>query len=409
MRGIVAWLFLVSCGAAPPRAWTPPFSCADAASCGKLCDAGNWLACAWEAGNLRTANADQARAVELAQHACDRHVDLGCHYVAQWLVQGWGLAKDPARANAMFTKLCDGGLGISCNELGNDYYDGIGIDKDQTRAIQLYRKACETEKTWSCVNLAVAAASGVGMAKDPALAVKLLDAACTAKFWPSCARLGNLYIDGTLPRDSAAAFRYFNRGCILQDGYGCLRAGQLYKVGDGIAKDSVSTEWYMRQACALAHFYSGVDYCSEWQALDSARAARATQLGMSWQPFRSETGRFTIEMPGAVTYSATKDDGKAATTETKGGAFMAMWWAPSADTAAVPAQVERALADANATLISNTPIVWYGWQGAEVRMKSGDSSVRMRFFVVNNIHIRLWAENADDADADHFFSTLNFF
>jgi hypothetical protein len=390
-----------------------PLGCPTTDVCLHRCDQGDWQACAQASRNLRIGSADdQVRAFKYAKLSCDHGEPWGCHEVATDLVWGNGTTADAKRAAPIFEKLCAEGYFVSCLALGDLYYSGMGVPKDLARGLELDKKACEADPNVQCWNLAVAARSGTGMEKDPTLAWKYLERGCNANLPNFCAGLGGMLLTGEFPRDPARANTYLHKACDLRGGWACAQVGALL-VGGDFPKDAAGAEWYFRYACSLPPQYNDYDQCAEVRKLDAARQQRAETFHYSWKPFRSDVGHFIVDLPGEAQFKRGIVDGKesdaltSVTANTQAGMFTAAYMPQSGMSVAV--DVEFVLAKLNATLVSNLAFGWYGQNGVEIRARVPEGGVfRARIFVVNGTLIRLVALG-DDADIDHFFSSLQFF
>jgi hypothetical protein len=152
------------------------------------------------------------------------------------------------------------------------------------------------------------------------------------------------------------------------------------------------------------------------RAFDVARQARAESQKMSWRPFRSDVGRFEVEMPGEVKFERTLNDGKetsdgtAVEATTSAGTFEVVYL-PRANMS-VQADAEFLLAATKSTLISKTSIMWDGNVGAAITARMSDGSTLLaRIFLLQGTLLRFLVLDSreGDGDAEHFFSTVKFF
>lgn len=152
------------------------------------CTAGNVRDC--RALYLLAESRDPVLATEAADHGCASHDATLC----EWL--GWRLAK------------------------------GQGTPIDRPRALQVLRKACAADGD-DCFYL------GLAFEKElPDEALGAYRRGCEAKHALSCKSAGDLYVEGLLPRDTAAASGWYEAGCELGNKDACVGLVELGEKGE---------------------------------------------------------------------------------------------------------------------------------------------------------------------------------
>lgn len=152
------------------------------------------LAEMWELGEGR--KVDLARAAELHGKACALEpVDhYGCAGLSVYLASGkGGVKKDAARALALAQAACDASEPYGCRQLGLFQRDGVGMKKDPAASVQSLQKACDAEDGPACNALGNAYRKGQGTTKDVDRAKAAFDVACNkGKVEDACKALKTL-------------------------------------------------------------------------------------------------------------------------------------------------------------------------------------------------------------------------
>lgn len=84
---------------------------------------------------------------------CSGDLWPACVRIADALISGRGMAKNPSRAFALLKKGCDAGNGLSCNNLAYLYGKGIGTAKDMRAADTAFHRGCEAGHDMACRGL----------------------------------------------------------------------------------------------------------------------------------------------------------------------------------------------------------------------------------------------------------------
>jgi len=217
-------------------------------------------ACLHGDGAACTAQAKKhGNAAELLQVACDLGDSEGCYLLAF-------KATDHKRALAAYAQACDGGNALACTNLGYMYELGQGVAADPESAVRLYSRGCAGSictgtNNLGCVNLGRAYRDGLGVQVDPYKAIGLFRGVCERKVPPvddqdaghmarACSLAGTAMLFGEgVVRDVPAALAFLERGCAVNDTFGCYNLGTIYESGDHVSKDKSRAATYYQRAC----------------------------------------------------------------------------------------------------------------------------------------------------------------
>jgi TPR repeat protein len=133
-----------------------------------------------------------------------------------------GLAADETRAADLYQRACDHGEIRGCNNLAVEFERGQGRPVDLTRAFDLYQRNCDEKHALGCRNLGRFYRDGLGVPSNAAKAKTAFRAArdlserdCTARVAEGCSNLGFMYRSGAegLPKNEKRAAEYLQRAC----------------------------------------------------------------------------------------------------------------------------------------------------------------------------------------------------
>lgn len=166
---------------------------------------------------------DAAPGVRAARDACARGRGDDCVALGVSPHSGLGgLKADDARAADLYQRACDLGSVKGCNNLAVMFEKGEGRPVDRRRAFQLYEQTCRAEHALGCRNLGRSYRDGLGVARNAAkaraafaTALELSTSACKAGVAEGCSNLGFIYRSGQegVPKDEARARTYLERAC----------------------------------------------------------------------------------------------------------------------------------------------------------------------------------------------------
>ena len=128
----------------------------------------------------------------------------------------------------------------------------IGVEKDADKALQYFNKGCDSDAPDACLGAALIHQQGLGKdkTKDIDKAVSFLNRGCDRDNLNCCFRLSILYLQGTqgVAKDMKKASTLAAKSCNLGNMYGCVNASRMYKLGDGVEKNSALAVKYQKMA-----------------------------------------------------------------------------------------------------------------------------------------------------------------
>jgi len=176
-----------------------------------------------------------------------------CHLLGDYFE---GIKKDFERAAKVYKSTCDDyGLAKSCHKYGGYVFLGKGCKQNPESALQYYQRGCDGGETQSCLNAGLMHLSGAtsnGASKDVPRAMQLIQQSCSGDNPTGCYYLSGLYItgvEGHHAKDMPTAFRHALKACELGNMYACSNVSQMYRKGEGVAKDEqLATQFRERAA-----------------------------------------------------------------------------------------------------------------------------------------------------------------
>ncbi|XP_015923248.1 cytochrome c oxidase assembly factor 7 homolog [Parasteatoda tepidariorum] len=149
----------------------------------------------------------------------------------------------------------------SCYKFATFSYLGKGCEANNHVSYDYYKKSCDLGYSNGCLNTGVMLSSPE---KDPqtgepfiktdyVTALTYLEKACTAKVATACFLASGLYIKGAegVPQDKVKASQLAKDACDGGNIYACMNVSQMYKRGDGVAKDETLSTQYKEKAKEL--------------------------------------------------------------------------------------------------------------------------------------------------------------
>ncbi|MBS2016068.1 MAG: SEL1-like repeat protein [Deltaproteobacteria bacterium] len=157
----------------------------------RSCAGGDAEGC-WGLGSLFSAGLGVRKSDKEAfpyfRRACEGGAKLGCVSLAKLLDAGVdGEPGDPAAAIKLLDSSCERAFYDACSALANYYLEGRGVAKDEAKAVSLLERACGGTARGACVVLGVRAMSG--SARDDAKSQRYFTRACESGFDIACAQL----------------------------------------------------------------------------------------------------------------------------------------------------------------------------------------------------------------------------
>ncbi|MEZ4448787.1 MAG: tetratricopeptide repeat protein [Nannocystaceae bacterium] len=132
---------------------------------------------------------------------------------------------DDAGAREPLERTCEDGDPFGCYRLGELLREGRGGPADPDKAVELYEKACDGDLGEGCERRAVIAAE---REEPPKVILDYAQKACDKARPLGCSRAGELYRVGNgVTQDLIRATDLYEKGCFLGDEIGCARTGDL--------------------------------------------------------------------------------------------------------------------------------------------------------------------------------------
>lgn len=182
-----------------------------------------------------------------------------CHLLGDYLE---AIKKDFNKARRVYKTNCDDhSYGKSCYKFANYTFIGKGASKesaDRDDAMKYFKRGCELGEPDSCLHaglMCISTSPGAGPAdrpRDYKGGMALLEKGCTGNNAFSCYYLSGLFLSGVaaagLDKNMDQARGYSEKACNLGNMYACANLSQMYKRGDGVAKDETLAEQFKQKA-----------------------------------------------------------------------------------------------------------------------------------------------------------------
>jgi uncharacterized protein len=188
------------------------------------------------------AEAEKWFAKAAAQNAGDARFRLGNFYI------NYMRPPDYARGVQWLKKAAEGGNRTAMFDLGRLQLIGTGLPKDAAAGIGWIKKSAEAGTLQAQMTLAKLYAEGRETPKDVTESLKwtlkIADAPTAAPFYLD--RAGDIFFEGweTIPKDYAAARKYYERAALRGDRHALERLAQIHKEGLGLVKDEKKAREY---------------------------------------------------------------------------------------------------------------------------------------------------------------------
>lgn len=126
-----------------------------------------------------------------------------------------------------------------CLRLGNTYATGDTLPTNREAASAAYERACQLGSAKGCATLGARLAKAEAAPEETARGATFLARGCELGAAEACTYLGTVLYAGSKDssRDLEKVGRLFEKGCELDDGEGCSKAGLLFLGGRGMARD----------------------------------------------------------------------------------------------------------------------------------------------------------------------------
>ncbi|KAF4518694.1 hypothetical protein B566_EDAN002730 [Ephemera danica] len=185
-----------------------------------------------------------------------------CHLLGDYLE---AIKKDFEKARKVYKTNCDHhSFGKSCYKFANYTFIGKGASKgsaDREGAMKYFEKGCQLGEPDSCLHaglMCISNSPGAGPKERPRDykgGMAFLEKGCEGKNAFSCYYLSGLFLSGVaqagLERDMTKARAYSETACDLGNMYACANLSQMYKKGDGVAKDETLSEKFKQRALEI--------------------------------------------------------------------------------------------------------------------------------------------------------------
>jgi hypothetical protein len=121
------------------------------------------------------AKGESVDAINSLRKAADLGHPLASYALAERLVAGRGVPKDPATAMALYFKAADAGLNVALVKVGMMYAQGDGTERDYVKAVALYNLALKVREPSVYPELGALYLNGRGVTRDKRKACDLFE------------------------------------------------------------------------------------------------------------------------------------------------------------------------------------------------------------------------------------------
>ena len=197
---------------------------------------------------------DYVRAVAMARRAMDQGNADAQLFLANLMVLGRGIEKDPAAAAELLRALASKGNTEAMVTLAAMYLEGNGVAKNAAEALQLNLTAANKGNKVGQFHLGNLYAQGVGAEKDEKEAVRWYKKAAEQSFHPAVNSLAYMMEHGRgVAKNEKEAFRLYRKVAVVPDGmiglgYAPAQANmaRMYATGRGMKERSEKDAaiWY---------------------------------------------------------------------------------------------------------------------------------------------------------------------
>lgn len=168
----------------------------------------------------------------------------GCHLLGDFLE---AIKKDFKKAAAVYKMNCEElNYGKSCYKYGGYLLIGKGCSQSFDEAYSYFAKGCNAGSAQACRGAGLLMTSKWERT-DYNKGLEYFDRGCKGDDPPSCFRASALFlkgVEGSIKQDYHRAYRYTKRGCELGHIHACANLSQMYRRGEGVAKDEALANKY---------------------------------------------------------------------------------------------------------------------------------------------------------------------
>lgn len=179
------------------------------------------------------AQSDPSAAARLAWRSAQLGDAAAQTLLAQLLLEGRGVERNPREALQWFRRAAEAGMAIAMNMVGRCLENGWGAQRDEQAAADCYRRAADLDYDWAIYNYAHLLANGRGVERDRAAALRWFKRAADLGHARAMNFIGQYYENGwEVERDPAVAFEWYRRSAQGGDYRGqCSYASVLAEAG----------------------------------------------------------------------------------------------------------------------------------------------------------------------------------
>lgn len=197
---------------------------------------------------------DYYKAHSYYSQACWLGYSPGCIKRAEHYLRNVPLGKSYAsyhHARRALIDACDFYKDVEGCEALCSYY--LHRDVDHPKAKKYCRKSCNLGGGISCKNLDLLLYRGQGdIRKDPPESIEYYNRICRLNDAYGCMKLGHMYREGKgISQDYFKARDYYSKACNLNHTNGCVQLGVLYREGKGVKQDYSKAMKYFSDSCNL--------------------------------------------------------------------------------------------------------------------------------------------------------------
>ena len=165
---------------------------------------------------------DPTRSAAALDEFCDREHARPCMLLAEMYLAGCGVPADETRAAELFERACDLGENLACGELA------LGSAVSAKDSAELLTAGCNAGHARACRSLGTLIDRGPDVPGDATVAVALWEQGCRHGDAESCLLAGRAYEPGgVVTPNPDKAERLVERACALGEPRACIDAEQI--------------------------------------------------------------------------------------------------------------------------------------------------------------------------------------
>jgi TPR repeat protein/TolB-like protein len=203
---------------------------------------------------------------------------------------GLGRTQNLRSAAQRYARACNSGHAQACAAYAHMHLSGRGdTTASQSEAARWYGVGCESGDGESCRKLGERTSAGHGIRGIDARtwynqALSINQASCGQNEGAGCHSLGTMYRLGQgVIKNSTLAVSQFRKACSANSGAGCRSLGYAYRSGQGTSRNQSSGLAYYKKACTLSDGAGCRNYAVQLEKSRSSSAAtyykKACDLG----------------------------------------------------------------------------------------------------------------------------------